>query len=65
MARYNHFTKPKHKRVIYAELSTGDEFSFRDKPFRKCVKLNTLNYRDKDGVDKQLFADKNLMVYVR
>jgi hypothetical protein len=65
MARYNHFAKPKNKRIPYSELSTGDEFSFSDKPFRKCVKLNTLNYRTKEGYDKKLHTDKNLMVYVR
>ena len=44
MARYNHFKKPKHKRVKYYELEKGAEFSFSDKPFKKYIKYSNTEY---------------------
>lgn len=65
MARYNHFSKIQNQRIRFSELSIGDEFSFSDKPFRKCEKTGELSYFVlKAKETKQLF-NNTAQVYIR
>ena len=65
MARYNHFTKIKNKRAAYSSLVEGNEFSFTDSPFKKCVKKQGLTYKRYCGEEINLYTTENLMVYMK
>ena len=65
MARYNHFSEHKLKRVWFPDIEIGSVFSWGENPYRKCIKTGALTYIVNKTKEEKTLYHPNVYVSVK